>query len=93
MTAHRTPEDAGIAGDGWQAGFLHALRASGNVSAAARAAIAANDWTAAAAEALDSRWAAQTGRRAQHIARMLRDDRPLHFPQRTIRRDHVRNPD
>ena len=58
-----------------------------------RAAIAANDWTAAAAEALDSRWAAQTGRRAQHIARMLRDDRPLHFPQRTIRRDHVRDPD
>jgi len=38
MTAHRTPADAGIAGDGWQAGFLHALRASGNVSAAARAA-------------------------------------------------------
>ena len=29
---------------------------------------------AAAAEALDSRWAAQTGRRAQHIARMLRND-------------------
>lgn len=26
------------------------------------------------AEALDSRWAAQTGRRAHHIARMLRDD-------------------
>ena len=39
-----------------------------------RAAVAAHDWTAAAAEALDSRWAAQTGRRAQHIARMLRDD-------------------
>lgn len=58
-----------------------------------RAAITANNWTAAAAEALDSRWAAQTGRRAQHIARMLRDDRPLHFPQRTIRRDHVRDPD
>ena len=38
MTAPRTPADAGIAGDGWQAGFLHALRASGNVSAAARAA-------------------------------------------------------
>ena len=37
-----------------------------------RAAIAADDWTAAAAEALDSRWAAQTGRRAHGIARMLR---------------------
>ncbi len=34
--------------------------------------IAADDWTAAAAEALDSRWAAQTGRRAHDIARMLR---------------------
>jgi len=36
-----------------------------------RAAIAANDWDGAAAEALDSRWVAQTGRRAHHIARML----------------------
>ena len=36
MTVHRTPTDAGIVGDGWQVGFLHALRASGNVSAAAR---------------------------------------------------------
>ena len=38
MTAPRTPADAGIAGEGWQPVFLHALRASGNVSAAARAA-------------------------------------------------------
>ena len=37
-----------------------------------RAAIAADDWDRAAAEALDSRWAAQTGRRASHIAQMLR---------------------
>ena len=29
-------------------------------------------WQLAATEALDSRWAAQTGRRAQHIAGMLR---------------------
>ena len=37
-----------------------------------RAAIAADDWAAAADEALDSRWAAQTGRRAHDIARLLR---------------------
>ena len=38
MTAPRTPADAGIVGEGWQPVFLHALRASGNVSADARAA-------------------------------------------------------
>ena len=37
-----------------------------------RAAIAAGDWDRAAAEALDSRWARQTGKRAGHIAAMLR---------------------
>ena len=37
-----------------------------------RAAIAADDWDRAAAEALDSRWATQTGHRASHIAQMLR---------------------
>ena len=37
-----------------------------------RAAIATDDWAAAAAEALDSRWAAQTGRRAHDIAALLR---------------------
>lgn len=37
-----------------------------------RAAIAAEDWDRAAAEALDSRWATQTGRRASHIAQILR---------------------
>jgi len=37
-----------------------------------REAIACDDWQLAATEALDSRWAAQTGRRAQHIAGMLR---------------------
>jgi len=37
-----------------------------------RRAIAAGDWTLAAHEALDSRWAAQTGRRADHIAAILR---------------------
>ena len=38
-----------------------------------RAALEIDDWTTAAAEALDSRWAVQTGRRAVHIAAMLRD--------------------
>ena len=38
-----------------------------------RAAIATDDWAAAAAEALDSRWAAQTGRRAEDIAALLRN--------------------
>ena len=37
-----------------------------------REAIACDDWQLAATEALDRRWAAQTGRRAQHIAGMLR---------------------
>ena len=37
-----------------------------------RAAIAAGDWDAAATEALDSRWARQTGRRATDIAALLR---------------------
>ena len=38
------------------------------------AAIKAGDWDRAAIEALDSRWAAQTGRRATDIAAMLRGD-------------------
>ena len=38
MTAPRTPADAGSSGEGWQPVFLHALRATGNVSAAARSA-------------------------------------------------------
>ena len=37
-----------------------------------RAAIAAGDWDAAATEALDSRWARLTGRRATDIAALLR---------------------
>ncbi|MEC8642766.1 MAG: hypothetical protein VXZ67_07640 [Pseudomonadota bacterium] len=37
-----------------------------------RAAVRRSDWDEAAAEALDSRWAAQTGRRANDIAAMLR---------------------
>ena len=37
-----------------------------------RAAVRRGDWDEAAAEALDSRWAAQTGRRATDIAAMLR---------------------
>lgn len=37
-----------------------------------RAAITAGQWDAAASEALDSRWARQTGRRANEIAVMLR---------------------
>ena len=37
-----------------------------------RAAIAADDWPRAAAEALASRWAQQTGRRAIHIADLMR---------------------
>ena len=37
-----------------------------------RAAIAADDWHRAAAEALASRWAQQTGRRAIHIADLMR---------------------
>ena len=36
------------------------------------AAVMRGDWDAAAAEALDSRWATQTGRRATDIAAMLR---------------------
>ena len=38
-----------------------------------RAAIAAGDWHRAASEALASRWARQTGRRAIHIAELMRD--------------------
>ena len=37
-----------------------------------RAAVAAGDWNLAAAEALDSRWANQTGRRARDIETLLR---------------------
>ena len=37
-----------------------------------RAAVLAGDWDRAAAEALDSRWAAQTGRRADEVAALLR---------------------
>ena len=38
MTAPRKPARSGAAPEGWQAAFLHALRQTGNVSAAARAA-------------------------------------------------------
>ncbi|MEC8091706.1 MAG: hypothetical protein VX108_03845, partial [Pseudomonadota bacterium] len=38
MTAPRKPARAGAAQDGWKAAFLCALRRTGNVSAAARAA-------------------------------------------------------
>jgi len=37
-----------------------------------RAAVLAGDWDWAAAEALDSRWASQTGRRAAELAALLR---------------------
>ena len=37
------------------------------------AAVKARDWTTAAIEALDSRWASQTGTRATKIAALLRD--------------------
>ena len=37
-----------------------------------RAAIAGNDWNRAADEALDSRWARQTGRRANETAALFR---------------------
>lgn len=37
-----------------------------------RAAVLAGDWDRAAAEALDSRWASQTGRRAAEVAALLR---------------------
>ena len=37
-----------------------------------RAAVLAGDWDRAAAEALDSRWALQTGRRAAEVAALLR---------------------
>ena len=37
-----------------------------------RAAVKDGDWDEAAAEALDSRWAIQTGRRATEVAAMLR---------------------
>ncbi len=37
-----------------------------------RGAIALGDWDSAALHALDSRWARQTGRRADHIAAMMR---------------------
>lgn len=37
-----------------------------------RAAVLAGDWDGAAAEALDSRWASQTGRRAAEVAALLR---------------------
>ena len=40
-----------------------------------RDAVRRGDWDDAAAEALDSRWAVQTGRRATDIAAMLRGDR------------------
>ena len=59
MTHHRQPDGAP---PGWQEGFLTRLRA----------AVRRSDWDEAAAEALDSRWAAQTGRRANDIAAMLR---------------------
>ena len=37
-----------------------------------RAAVLSEDWDLAAAEALDSRWASQTGQRATELAAMLR---------------------
>jgi len=37
-----------------------------------RAAVLAGDWDLAAAEALDSRWASQIGRRAVEVAALLR---------------------
>ncbi|MEC7559582.1 MAG: glycoside hydrolase family protein [Pseudomonadota bacterium] len=37
-----------------------------------RAAVLAGDWDRAAAEALESRWASQTGRRAAEVAALLR---------------------
>ncbi|MEC7212175.1 MAG: hypothetical protein VXW25_09205 [Pseudomonadota bacterium] len=55
--------------EGWRGVFLTALRETGNVSAAA---VLACDWDRAAAEALDSRWASQTGRRAAEVAALLR---------------------
>jgi len=39
-----------------------------------RAAVRRGDWQLAAAEALDSRWASQTGHRASEVAAMLRGD-------------------
>ena len=38
-----------------------------------RAAVRDGDWDRAAAEALDSRWATQTGRRADEVAALLRN--------------------
>ena len=57
---------------GWRGVFLAALRETGNVSAA----VLAGDWDRAAAEALDSRWASQTGRRAAELAALLRGGTP-----------------
>ena len=122
MTSCRQPGASGAGRPAWYPVFLEGLRATGNVSEAARAAticrsrvyecrrrdpvfaafavprrhalismafnmggprladfrrmraaIAAGRWEAAAAEALDSRWARQTGRRADEIAAMLRN--------------------
>ena len=64
MTNHRKPDGAPPA---LQEAFLAQLRETGNVSAA----VMRGDLDAAA-EALDSRWATQTGRRATDIAAMLR---------------------
>ena len=41
-----------------------------------RAAVRDGDWDRAAAEALDSRWATQTGRRADEVAALLRGGNP-----------------
>ena len=68
MTSCRQPGESGAGRRAWQPVFLDGLRTTGNVSAA----IAAGDWDAAATEALDSRWARQTGRRATDIAALLR---------------------
>lgn len=72
MIPSRQPGESGAGRQEWEAAFLNCLRATGNVSEAARAAITAGQWDAAASEALDSRWARQTGRRANEIAVMLR---------------------
>jgi len=68
--------------DGWAVARQHALISMAyNLSGPRlarfrhmRAAIAAGDWSRAAAEAMNSRWASQTGRRAMHIASMMRGD-------------------
>ena len=79
MTAPRKPARSGAAPEGWQAAFLHALRQTGNVSAAARAAGTCRSrcyearqrdrgFAAAWADALEE----AADRREEDIGRMLR---------------------